>query len=184
MDIETELMARLKRGDEQALAELYERLSPNVNALAQKLLGSREEAEEVVQDTFLTLYRKADRYKVERQSPRAYIYTIARNNAFSRLRKRKARPQKADALDVTDARSRYAASPSTSPSTKDRTTELYVEKILGQLDTDERELLEQNFYLGYTHAELAERTDMPLGTVKSKLRRALLKLRDIVGEGA
>ena len=172
-------MARLQRGDEQALAELYERLSPNVNALALKLLGSREEAEEVVQDTFLTLYRKADRYHTWQQSPRAYIYTIARNNAFSRLRKRKARPTKADELDVTDARSRVASNPA-----KDRTTELYVEKILAHLDEEERELLEQNFYQGYTHAELAERTDMPLGTVKSKLRRALLKLRDIVAEGS
>ena len=180
MDIETELMVRLKQGDEQALAELYERLSPNVNALALKLLNSREEAEEVVQDTFLTLYRKADRYRAERQSPRAYIYTIARNDAFSRLRKRKARPQKVDDLDVTDARSRYGAS----PATQDPTTELYVEKILGHLDEQERELLTQNFYQGYTHAELAERTDMPLGTVKSKLRRALLKLRDIAGEGS
>ena len=180
MDTETELMARLQQGDEQALAELYERLSPNVNALALKLLRSREEAEEVVQDTFLTLYRKADRYHTWQQSPRAYIYTIARNNAYSRLRKRKARPQKVDDLDVTDARSRYAKS----PSPKDPTTELYVEEMLGHLDAQERELLEQNFYEGYTHAELAERTDLPLGTVKSKLRRALLKLRDIVAEGS
>ena len=173
MEFEAELVARLQGGDEGALAELYERLGGNVYALALKLLKSREEAEEVVQDTFLTLYRKAESYKTPHHSPRAFIYTIARNEALSRLRKRGARPSKADGLDVHDPTTVFSA-----PAPADPTTPLFVDKMLEQLDGEERKLLEGSFYSGYTHAELAELTDLPLGTVKSKLRRALLKLRD------
>ena len=175
MELEAELVVRLQGGDEGALAELYERLGGNVYALALKLLKSREEAEEVVQDTFLTLYRKAESYSTPHLSPRAFIYTIARNEALSRLRKRGARPGKADGWDVHDPSAAFS-----SPAPADPTTALFVGKMLERLDPEERTLLEGNFYSGYTHAELADLTGLPLGTVKSKLRRALLKLRDYV----
>ena len=175
MELEAELVARLQRGDEGALAELYERLGGNVYALALKLLKSREEAEEVVQDTFLTLYRKAESYHTLHRSPRAFVYTIARNEALSRLRKRGARPSKADGWDVHDPTTVFS-----SPAPADPTTSLFVGKMLEHVDAEERKLLEGSFYSGYTHAELSELTGMPLGTVKSKLRRALLKLRDYV----
>ena len=83
IDEEAALVIRLGRGDEGALGELYERLGSNVYALALELLKSREEAEEVVQDTFLTLHRKAHTYHTPERSPRAFIYTIARNKALS-----------------------------------------------------------------------------------------------------
>lgn len=171
MDPESILVARLQRGDEQALAELYDRLGTRVYSLALKLLSSHEEAEEVVQDTFLKLYR-ADSYATPQSSPRAYIYTIARNLALSRLRKRQARPQKADAVDVYDPHMGLSDKP------RDLDNGLLAEELLSTLKAEERELLEQNFYEGYTHAQLSERTGLPLGTVKSRVRRALLKLRD------
>ena len=172
MDPEAALVARLQRGDEQALAELYDRLSAPVYTLALKLLKSPEEAEEVVQDTFLKLY-KAKSYHTLTGSPRAYVYTIARNLALSRLRKRQARPLKAEARDVYDPNANFTA-----PAAADPTTVLLAEKLLSHLADDERALVEQNFYEGFTHAQLSEHTGLPLGTVKSKLRRALLKLRD------
>ena len=171
MDSEASLVARLQRGDEQALAELYDRLGTQIYSLALKLLNSHEEAEEVVQDTFMKLYN-ANSYRTPDDSPRAYIYTVARNLALSRLRKRKARPLKADAVDVYDPASRLGSAQS------DPTNKLLAEKLLGKLSSEERFLLEQSFYEGYTHAQLSERTGVPLGTVKSKLRRALHKLRD------
>ena len=171
MDSEATLVARLQRGDEAALAELYDRLGTQVYSLALKLLNSHEEAEEVVQDTFMKLYN-ANSYRTPQNSPRAYIYTIARNLALSRLRKRQVRPLKADAVDVYDPSTRVGAT------SNDPTTKLLTEKLLGTLQDEERRLLEESFYDGYTHAQLSERNDMPLGTVKSKLRRALHKLRD------
>ena len=168
---EAALVARLGRGDESALDELYARLSGNIFSLAFQLLKSREEAEEVVQDTFLTLCKKAHSYHTPERSPRAFIYTIARNKALSRLRRRSARPTKADGWDVHEPSNPFAA-----PG-EDKTTSLFVEDLLAQLDEQERQLLEGAFFQGHSHAELAELSGLPLGTLKSKLRRALIKLK-------
>lgn len=157
--------------------ELYERLSGRVYTRALTLLRSREEAEEVVQDTFLILYRRANSYATPDSAPRAFIYTIARNQALSRLRRRKARPLKAEGWEVDDPRTAFA-NPGPAVPTTHLTTNLYVERLLAQLDEEEPQLLEGAFVSGYSHAELAELTGLPLGTLKSKLRRALLKLRD------
>jgi len=177
VDPEAKLVVRLGQGDEEALDELYERLSDRVYTLALTLLRSREEAEEVVQDTFLILYRRANSYATPDRSPRAFIYTIARNQALSRLRRRKARPLKAEGWEVDDPRTAFA-NPGPADPTTNLTTNLYVERLLAQLDEEERQLLEGAFFSGYSHAELAELTGLPLGTLKSKLRRAPLKLRD------
>ena len=173
MDAEAALVVRLGRGDEGALDERYARLGGNVYALAFQLLKSREEAEEVVQDTFLTLCRKAHSYHTPERSPRAFIYTIARNKALSRLRRRSARPTKADGWDIHEPSVPFAA-----PEDESKTTRLFVEDLLAQLSEQERQLLEGAFFQGHSHAELAELTGLPLGTLKSKLRRALLKLKD------
>ena len=171
-DPEAALVIRLGGGDEAALDELHGALSGHVFALALQLLKSREEAEEVVQDTFVTLCEKAHSYATPERSPRAFIYTIARNKALSRLRRRKARPTKASGWDVHESSVPFAA-----PSS-DGDTRLFVEDLLAQLSGEERQLLEGAFYQGHSHAELAELTGLPLGTLKSKLRRALLKLKD------
>ncbi len=172
MDPEAALVIRLGRGDESALDELYTRLGGGVFALAFELLRSREETEEVVQDTFLTLCRKAHLYNTPERSPRAFVFTVARNKALSRLRRRKARPTKASGWDVHEPSVPFVAPQS------EQTTRLYAQDLLATLSGEERELVEGAFYKGYTHAELAELTGLPLGTLKSKLRRALLKLRD------
>ena len=173
VDPEAALVIRLGRGDETALDELYRCLGGNVFTLALNLLRSREEAEEVVQDTFLTLCRKAHLYATPERSPRAFIYTIARNKALSRLRRRKARPTKAAGWDVHEP-----STPFVSPASDDTVTSLFVEDLLAQLSDEERQLLEGAFFQGHSHGELAELTGLPLGTLKSKLRRALLKLKD------
>ncbi len=173
VDPEAALVIRLGRGDESVLDELYARLGGGVFAAAFDLLKSREEAEEVVQDTFLTLCRKAHLYNTPERSPRAFIYTVARNKALSRLRRRKARPAKASGWDVHEPSVPFAA-----PQGEDQATRLYAEDLLAKLSDEERRLLEGAFYQGHTHAELAELTGLPLGTLKSKLRRALLKLKD------
>ena len=176
IDPEAALVVRLGRGDEGALDELYEALSANVFALALQLLRSREEAEEVVQDTFLTLCKKAHSYSTPERSPRAFIYTIARNKALSRLRRRKARPAKASGWDVHEPSAPFFAPQ------EDDAARLYAQDLLAQLGDEERQLIEGAFYQGHSHGELAELTGLPLGTLKSKLRRALLKLRDYANQ--
>lgn len=165
------LIARIQEGDETALAELYRRLSANVYALALRMLQSREEAEEVLQDTFLKLYRNAERFDPQLGSSRAFIYTIARNEALDRLRARKARPQKAAGWDL------HAPSSSMAAASDDPLPRVMLERVLTQLEEEEEQLLQLAFFWGYSHADIAELMSLPLGTVKSKLRRTLTKLR-------
>ncbi|HEX7021496.1 MAG TPA: sigma-70 family RNA polymerase sigma factor [Trueperaceae bacterium] len=179
MDPEAELVARLQRGDEQALADLYGQLGGRVYSLALRMLHSREEAEEVLQDTFLKLYQKADRYREELGSVRAFVYTIARNEALSRLRARSARPRAASDYDVYDDAFALASS-----RPDDVATRVTLARAMDGLGEQDGRLLTLAFYEGYSHKELSELLDMPLGTVKSRLRRALLALRDRLEEEA
>lgn len=170
-------MTRLQAGDEAALQALYERLGGKVFALACRMLSSREDAEEVVQDAFVKFYQNAARFDGERGSVRAFLYGIARNEALMRLRARRSRPRKLN-LDLHAPGQPWVAAPS-----GDAVAGLSVQLALEQLEPADVELLKASFFRGYSHGELAEATGLPLGTVKSRLRRALLRLRDLLEEG-
>lgn len=174
MDAEAALMERLHKGDEKALTELYERLGGHVYALALQLLRNREEAEEVLQDTFLKLYRHPHGFERERGSVRAFVYTVARNACLSRLRAKRARPLQAEGVDVHDPDAGFAALAA------DPGTGLEVRQALERLEPLDRQLLEAAFSGGYSHGELAAHFELPLGTVKSRVRRALLSLRQFL----
>ena len=178
MDPEAILLARSAQGDEAALSELYDRLGTKVYTLAFNLLGSREEAEEVSQEVFTKLFNVNTPYHTWDRSPRAFIYTLARNAAHSRLRKRQSRPLKSDAWDVHDP-----GLPFESDSGAPDVTRLWLERGLARLSYEERHFIEHAYFLGYSYAELAEREQKPLGTVRSKIRRALHKLRAALESG-
>lgn len=160
-----------KPGNQEALHELYSRLSANVYALALNLLRNREEAEEVLQDTFLKVYRNTNAFDPSRGSARAFVYTVARNDCLSRLRARRSRPEKDADWDLHDPERQPADTPT------DLVLSLQTEQALAQLEPLDRDLLKASFYEGYSHGELVERFNLPLGTVKSRVRRALLALR-------
>lgn len=170
-------MRRVQAGDELALAQLFERLGRPVYALAYEMLRSREDAEEVRQDTFVHLFRRAARFDPERGSVRAYVYTVARSECLMRLRARRSRPVKAQQIDLS-----ASSSPFADASKGDRETRLRVREALRHLPAEDARLLEASFLQGFTHAELAACTGIPLGTLKSRIRRALYKLRDLLGE--
>jgi RNA polymerase sigma-70 factor, ECF subfamily len=169
---EAELLARVATGDEKALEELHFVLAPKVFALAMRILRVREEAEEVLQDTFIHVFRDLTRRATSTEHPRAFIYTIARNLCLSRLRARGSRPEIAPDLELNDLGASTAAS--------DPVDKILIRAALARLAVDERSLLESAYFDGWSHSELADRTGLPLGTIKAKLRRALLKLRGIL----
>jgi RNA polymerase sigma-70 factor (ECF subfamily) len=179
VDAELELLTRVRDGDEAALRALYERLARNVTALALQIVGGREDAEEVVQDTFVTVHRHAGRFDPSRGSVRAWVYTIARNEARMRLRAWSSRPV-ADGADVHDPAFELGT-PSGAGAAVDR---VLVERALEGLPADDVRLLRDAFYAGFSHSELAEREGAPLGTLKSRLRRALLRARDALSADA
>lgn len=170
-DAEATLLIRLQHGDQGALRELYTQLSGNVYALAIQLLHSHEGAEEVLQDTFLKVYKNARSFEPERGSARAFIYTVARNDCLSRLRAKRSRPAKDPDWDLHDPERQPAAAHT------DPVLSVQTEQALLQLEPLDRNLLRASFYEGYSHGELVERFNLPLGTVKSRVRRALLTLR-------
>lgn len=169
---ETRLMVRVGAGDLHALSELYDRLGPRVYALAMRMLDSAEEAEEVLQDTFLNAHRHGDRYRPSLGSPRTFLYTIARNAALSRLRARAVRPAKATWADVHDPAAAFAG-----PASDDLLTRMWLKDAMDGIETGDSELIRLAFFAGHSHRELAARTGLPLGTVKSRLRRAMARLR-------
>jgi len=175
-DRETALMLRLRQRDEAALRELYDLLARAVFALALRLLEHREEAEEVVQDTFVRVFERAESYRPEFGSPRAFVYTVARNEAISRLRTRSSRPKVAGDWDLSAPDVTLSAASSGDPLERSMVSE-----ALGQLSQAERELVEQSFFAGLSHGEISSSSGEPLGTVKSRLRRALSRLRGFLG---
>lgn len=174
---DSELVAGVAYGSEDALRELYGRHGGVVLALARRMLGSREEAEEVLHDTYLRLWRTAGQFESGRAAVRTYLYAIARNLCLSRLRARSARPTPHDldpesyALEVA-----FSHHPDPLPGVMAR-------RALEALDAQDRELMEEAFFGGWSQSELAQRYDLPLGTVKSRLRRALLKMRKVLEGG-
>lgn len=172
MDGEAELIQRLAAGDEGALEALYRALGRNVFALALRMTGSREDAEELVQDTFVTVHAVADRFDPARGSARAWVYAIARNACGTRLRARRARPRATERADVHDPASAPPAEPHQNGAAR-----LTVQEAFARLSPEETRLLEDAFYGGYSHAEIARREGAPLGTIKSRIRRAMLKAR-------
>ncbi len=177
VETDEELIERLSGGHDDAAEALFARYGAAVFALALRILQRREEAEEVLQDTFLKLYREAPRYRAARGSVKTFIYILARNEALSSLRTRKRHSGRTLYYDAHDLGAWLPA-----PQASDPLTSVMIRSALEQLSAQERELLEASFYEGVSHELLARRFELPLGTLKSKLRRALLKLHDLLAD--
>jgi RNA polymerase sigma-70 factor (ECF subfamily) len=163
-----ELVRRLAGGDPAALAELYDRLAGLVHALALRVLQDPVEAEDVVQEVFVQAWRQAERFDPGRGRPEAWLCTMARSRALDRLRRRVARRE-----DPAEA----APAPAPGPSSEDA---LAVRDALLGLSARERQALELAYYEGLTQTEIAARLGEPLGTVKTRIRTAMLRLRQVL----
>jgi RNA polymerase sigma-70 factor, ECF subfamily len=166
------LMQRVAEGDQSGLAELYDRHASLLFGLILRVLGDRGEAEDVLQDVFVRVWQRADTFNPMFGTPIAWLVRIARNRAIDRLRAR--RPV------VSDDAVADMASPDPDPHESAALTEqqLLVAAALKRLSPDERVLIEHAFLRGRTHVELATAFNMPLGTVKTRIRRGMLALRD------
>jgi len=167
-------------GSGEAVAELYDRYGGTVYGLALRVLGQPDLAEEVVQDVFAQMWREAGRYDANRSTVAGWIVMLTRTRAIDRLRARKARPDVAGAVDAMKA----APLPSsdTTPETKTLIAEdtRLVRGALARLPDQFRSLIELAYYEGLSHSEIAARTGIPLGTVKTRLRSAMGTLRSVL----
>jgi RNA polymerase sigma-70 factor, ECF subfamily len=175
------LMNRVKAGDESALAELYDLYSGSVYAIARHILRHAADAEEVVIDTFWEIWRKADRYDPSRGSVPSYIMLLARSRAIDRSRQARSHENTTERYrDLHNNSDTSVHSDADEPEADLVLAErrAHIRALLADLPPERREPIELNFFHGLSHAQVAEALDLPLGTIKTRIRQGLIQLYD------
>ena len=168
-------------GDEAALGTLYDRWAERVHSIALWILKDEDEAEDVVEETFWQVWRTATAYDATRSAASTWLTMIARSRALDRLRGRKRRADWMAAPSTVSAlREQTAITRPERPDLELESVDTRAElaSVLGALPPEQRSALEMAYFEGLSHSEIAHRTCQPLGTVKTRLRLALEKLRE------
>jgi len=160
------------------VAELYDRHARPIYSLALRILGDATEAEDIVQEVFSQAWRQAARYSASRGAVAAWLMTLARSRAIDRLRAKRARP--GDVSDERVAGQLVDTGPPADLLVLSSEQVARVRAALDELPLLQRAAIELAYYEGLTHAEIADRLEQPLGTVKTRIRLAMLKLRDVL----
>ena len=177
------MLAAVASGDQQAFSQLYDRLSSPLYSLALRLLGDAAEAQDALQDVFLQIWRRAATYDPEQSSVFSWAILMTRSRVIDRLRARGRRLRvvvypgdeaRADEVVAADASAGETAADHVNRN--DEATR--VRSILNQLPSDQREAIELAFFSDLTHHEIAQRLKQPLGTIKARIRRGLLRLKE------
>lgn len=174
-----ELLNAIRSGDEVAFQEFYGRHKSDVFGLCLRVLEDRRDAEDVLLEVFWEVWRRADRYDPARGSPRTYLMLLTRSRAIDRHRERAGLREK-QAQAVTEIRSRrveLAARGSPDGCALADETRARIIEAVQSLDEKQREPLELAFFEGLTHREIAQTLNSPLGTIKTRIRKGLAKLR-------
>jgi RNA polymerase sigma-70 factor (ECF subfamily) len=177
---DVQLVARCATGDERALAELYDRLGRAAYALAVRIVRDASQAEDVVQEAFLDLWRNAERFDPHRSRPASYLLTFVHRRAVDLVRREQARPQRAAGVEDIAERAGRDDVPAALVASEQGAG---VRTAMGHLPPPQREVLELAYFGGLSQSEIAERLGEPLGTVKSRTHVALSRLRELLGEG-
>jgi RNA polymerase sigma-70 factor (ECF subfamily) len=177
--IDPALLARIVKGDHQAFTQLYDHSSTLLYTLAVRILGSREEADELLQDVYLEVWRKVARYDIGRGTPIAWLITLTRSRAIDRLRARAVRGQ-TNALPLDDAVSSNVTDLGPSPyeTQADQELRITVGNAITTLPPAQQQAIELAYYEGLSHMEIAARLNQPLGTVKTRIKLGMSKMRE------
>lgn len=167
-------IVRLGTGDRAALEDVYRTTSAKLFGICLRILGDRKEAEDALQDVYVTLFRRADRYDPSRASPITWLAVLARNRAIDRVRRLRARSADAP-VEMAEALADPAPLVESVLLQQEGADRLH--ECLDKLDGDQASGIRDAFFGGHTYAELAERTGVPLGTMKSRIRRGLAGLK-------
>jgi RNA polymerase sigma-70 factor, ECF subfamily len=173
-----ELFLAIQAQQVKALEVLYDRYSKLVYSTAIAILNNVEEAEEVTQETFLRLWQRSEIYQPQRGSLSGFLMTLTRSRSLDRLRSRSAHHQKLERIQTLGPDVLDYNSPLEFVTVEERSN--LVREALKQLSPGDRQLLETAYYEGLSQSEIAARDGVPLGTVKSRARQALKKLRTLL----
>lgn len=177
-----DLLTLVERGDPQAFEAIYERHSRVAYSLAFRLLGDRQAAEDLVQDAFLAVWRGSASYAPTRGSVRNWLLSILHNRGIDRLRTMAAMARRQGALE--QVRLAEAPPPDAASVAMGRALAGSVRSELADLPEEQMQVLKLAYYGGFTHQEIASMLEVPLGTVKSRMRLGLERLRRGLGEVA
>lgn len=174
----TEALARVADGDRAALRTVYDLTAAKLFGVCLRISGDRESAEDILQDVYVKVWNRAGRFDAERASPITWLCAIARNTAIDARRAAGGPTQPIeDAFDIADER---ASAPELIEAGQDRAR---IFDCLGKLDAKQGGAIRSAFFDGLTYAELADRMKVPLGTMKSWVRRGLMQLKACLGDG-
>jgi RNA polymerase sigma-70 factor (ECF subfamily) len=171
------LVTAMSHRDQSALGKLYDATSAQVLAIAERVLGSRQDAEEVVLDVYMKAWRNAATYDPQRGTPMAWLILMTRSAAIDRLRQRAARPDLRGGAALPET---AAPGPDPEQSVGDAERRRRICGALAALPAEQREAVELAFYSGFTHAELSARLGQPLGTIKTRIRLGLARMRTVL----
>jgi RNA polymerase sigma-70 factor, ECF subfamily len=175
---DAEVVQALCLGDRAALATLYDRYSGLVYKLALRILKTPEPAADLTQEIFLSLWNRPDRYNAERGSIAVFLSVMTRSQALNRIRSTKSQEQLTQRIGRADM-----AIPSDNPNLDQASLKELSHRVcsaLAQLPEAQRQVLELAYYEGFSQSDITEKTGIPLGTVKSRSRQGLLKLRELL----
>lgn len=177
-----DLLAQVAAGDERAFGRLYDRSVSMLFTLAVRILGDRDDAAELLQDVYQEVWRKVVRYDAGRGTPMAWLITLTRSRAIDRLRARASRGFGVTA-SIDESRAMELPDGQASPLEVGASRELRgsVAKALAELPEGQREALELAYYEGLSHREIAARLNAPLGTIKTRIKLGMNKLKDALG---
>ena len=172
------LIKKVADGDQSAVATLYDSTSRLVFGLILRIVTDRATAEEVLLDVYTQVWRQASSYDIARGAPLAWIMTIARSRAIDRLRSGKHDQHAKESLDTIGEVTASTVNPEEATVNSER--QRMVRTALDSLSPEQREVIELAYFSGLSHSEIALRLGHPLGTVKTRTRLGMMKLRDLL----
>lgn len=176
--LDQEMIARIGRRDQGAFSALYDRLSGPLYSLAMKMLGDPAEAQDALQEVFLQIWSRAGTYDPEQSSVFSWTVLLTRSRVIDRLRARGRRSRVVVASTEDTPTGVDASTVESAADTAEKNDEaVRVRYVLNNLPSEQREAIEMAFFEHLSHHEIATRLGQPLGTVKARIRRGLLKLR-------
>jgi RNA polymerase sigma-70 factor, ECF subfamily len=177
MVTDDELVRRMAEGDEQALGVFYDRWNPMVHAVVLRILRQRDDVEDVVEEAFWQAWRQSNRYDAARGAVQTWLLTIARSRALDRVRSLKRLREEPLEGERGDLVVQLASERDASMGAESAEQRKIVLAALAELPDEQREALELGYYSGLSQSEIADRTGQPLGTIKTRMRLAMQKLK-------
>ena len=178
---DTALIERIRTGDRAAFMAFYDRFSPLMFSVAARVLGDRKEAEDVLQEVMLVIWNKSGEYDPQLGSLSSWSVALTRNKALDRLRARTRRLRLIEEVAIMADQSDSSSSPSANDILHGRERAQMLRSAMKELPTDQRLAIELAFFTGMSQSDIAARLQQPLGTVKARIRRGMLRLREQLG---